>query len=91
MQAFNAAVLANVPLFQTEAILSVPEIILQPNASEIDKMTVQCIRDCVEVTKVIFFIKIYVLPESACDYNELILLYTWANINVKGKIHIALS
>ncbi|NXA30108.1 DYH10 protein, partial [Ibidorhyncha struthersii] len=51
MQAFNTAVLANVPLFQTEAILSVPEIILQPNASEIDKMTVQCIRDCVEVTK----------------------------------------
>ncbi|KAF1480795.1 Dynein heavy chain 10, axonemal, partial [Pygoscelis antarcticus] len=51
LQAFNAAVLANVPLFQTEAILSVPEIVLQPNASEIDKMTVQCIRDCVEVTK----------------------------------------
>ncbi|NWH44183.1 DYH10 protein, partial [Fregata magnificens] len=51
LQAFNAAVLANVPLFQTEAILSVSEIILQPNASEIDKMTVQCIRDCVEVTK----------------------------------------
>uniref|UniRef100_A0A8C0IJ94 Dynein heavy chain tail domain-containing protein n=1 Tax=Bubo bubo TaxID=30461 RepID=A0A8C0IJ94_BUBBB len=51
LQAFNAAVLTNVPLFQTEAILSVPEIILQPNASEIDKMTVQCIQDCVEVTK----------------------------------------
>ncbi|XP_064322361.1 dynein axonemal heavy chain 10 [Phalacrocorax carbo] len=51
LQTFNAAVLANVPLFQTEAVLSVPEIILQPNASEIDKMTVQCIRDCVEVTK----------------------------------------
>ncbi|NXI97836.1 DYH10 protein, partial [Psophia crepitans] len=51
LQGFNAAVLANVPLFQTEAVLSVPEIILQPNASEIDEMTVQCIRDCVEVTK----------------------------------------
>ncbi|NXV80428.1 DYH10 protein, partial [Atlantisia rogersi] len=51
LQAFNAAVLANVPLFQTEAVLSVPEIILQPNASEIDRMTIQCIRDCVEVTK----------------------------------------
>ncbi|KAM6051570.1 dynein axonemal heavy chain 10-like [Theristicus caerulescens] len=51
LQAFNAAVLANVPLIQTEAILSVPEIILQPNASEIDKMTAQCIQDCVEVTK----------------------------------------
>ncbi|XP_064889438.1 dynein axonemal heavy chain 10 isoform X2 [Columba livia] len=51
LQAFNAAVLANVPLFQAEAILSAPELILQPNASEIDKMTAQCIRDCVEVTK----------------------------------------
>uniref|UniRef100_A0A8B9QA73 Dynein axonemal heavy chain 10 n=1 Tax=Apteryx owenii TaxID=8824 RepID=A0A8B9QA73_APTOW len=51
LQAFNASIVANVPLFQTETILSAPEIILQPNASEIDKMTVQCIRDCVEVTK----------------------------------------
>ncbi|NWX71082.1 DYH10 protein, partial [Alca torda] len=51
LQAFNAAVLGNVPLFQTEAILSVSEIVLQPSASEIDKMAVQCIRDCVEVTK----------------------------------------
>ncbi|NXQ89466.1 DYH10 protein, partial [Nyctibius grandis] len=51
LQAFNAAVLANVPLFQTKAVLSVPEIILQPNGSEIDKMTAQCIRDCVDVTK----------------------------------------
>ncbi|NXN31871.1 DYH10 protein, partial [Nycticryphes semicollaris] len=51
LQSFNAAVLANVPLFHTEAILSVSEIVLQPNASEIDKMTVECIQDCVEVTK----------------------------------------
>ncbi|KAM9259890.1 dynein axonemal heavy chain 10 [Cariama cristata] len=51
LQAFNAAVLANVPLFQTEAILSFPEIILQPNAMEIHKMTTQCIQDCIEVTK----------------------------------------
>ncbi|NXX86539.1 DYH10 protein, partial [Urocolius indicus] len=51
LQAFHAAVLANVPLFQTEAILSVPEIILQANASEIENMTAQCIQDCVEVTK----------------------------------------
>ncbi|NWV05799.1 DYH10 protein, partial [Ptilonorhynchus violaceus] len=51
LQVFNAAVLANVPLLQIEAVLSVPEITLQPNASEIDEMTVQCIQDCVEVTK----------------------------------------
>ncbi|NXH52309.1 DYH10 protein, partial [Rhabdornis inornatus] len=51
LQAFNAAVLANVPLLQIEAVLSVREITLQPNASEIEKMTEQCIQDCVEVTK----------------------------------------
>ncbi|KAM6297937.1 dynein axonemal heavy chain 10 [Aegotheles albertisi] len=51
LQAFNAAVLANVPLLQVEAILSAPEIILQPNSSEIEKMAAQCIQECVEVTK----------------------------------------
>ncbi|NXB08037.1 DYH10 protein, partial [Cnemophilus loriae] len=51
LQVFNATVLANVPLLQIEAVLSVPEITLQPNASEIEKMTVQSIQDCVEVTK----------------------------------------
>ncbi|NWX36570.1 DYH10 protein, partial [Notiomystis cincta] len=51
LQAFNAAVLANVPLIQIEAVLSVSEITLQPNASEIEKMTEQFIQDCVEVTK----------------------------------------
>ncbi|XP_066466098.1 dynein axonemal heavy chain 10 [Tiliqua scincoides] len=51
LQSFNAAVTGNVPLFQAETILSAPEIILQPNTGEIEKMCVQCIRDCVEVTK----------------------------------------
>ncbi|NXI79191.1 DYH10 protein, partial [Rhipidura dahli] len=51
LQAFNATVLANVPLLQIEAVISVPELTLQPNASEIEKMTVQAIQDCVEITK----------------------------------------
>uniref|UniRef100_A0A670KBP0 Dynein axonemal heavy chain 10 n=1 Tax=Podarcis muralis TaxID=64176 RepID=A0A670KBP0_PODMU len=51
LQSFNAAVIRNTPLFQAETILSAPEIILQPHALEIEKMCVQCIRDCVEVTK----------------------------------------
>ncbi|KAF4798840.1 Dynein-1-alpha heavy chain, flagellar inner arm I1 complex [Turdus rufiventris] len=51
LQVFNATVLANAPLLQIEAVLSVPEITLQPNACEIEKMTVQCVQDCVEVTK----------------------------------------
>ncbi|NWT59948.1 DYH10 protein, partial [Erythrocercus mccallii] len=51
LQAFNATIVANVPLLQIEAVLSVPGITLQPNASEIEKMTAQSIQDCVEVTK----------------------------------------
>ncbi|NWR08618.1 DYH10 protein, partial [Paradoxornis webbianus] len=51
LQTFNAAIVANVPLIQIEAVLSVPEITLQPNASEIEKMILQSIQDCVEVTK----------------------------------------
>ncbi|NXG08210.1 DYH10 protein, partial [Sakesphorus luctuosus] len=51
LQAFNAAVLANVPLLQIKAVLSVPEITFEPTASETDKMTAQSIQDCLEVTK----------------------------------------
>ncbi|XP_036352277.2 dynein axonemal heavy chain 10 [Ochotona princeps] len=51
LQSFNALVLGNVPLFQTETILTAPEIILHPNANEIDKMCVHCVRSCVEMTK----------------------------------------
>ncbi|NXP87266.1 DYH10 protein, partial [Passerina amoena] len=51
LQAFNAAIVTNVPLLQIEAVLSAPEITLQPNDSEIEKMTMQSIQDCVEVTK----------------------------------------
>ncbi|NXF83053.1 DYH10 protein, partial [Sclerurus mexicanus] len=51
LQAFNAVALANVPLLQIKAVLSVPEITFQPSASEIDKMTAASIQDCVEVTK----------------------------------------
>lgn len=79
------------PLLQIEAVLSVPEITLQPNACEIEKMTLQCIQDCVEVTKVILDKDFFLFPEFACDYNELILLYAWVTINVKGEIRIALS
>ncbi|ELK26420.1 Dynein heavy chain 10, axonemal [Myotis davidii] len=51
LQAFNSLILGNVPLFQTETILTAPEIILHPNANEIDKMCVHCARNCVEVTR----------------------------------------
>ncbi|XP_006894689.1 PREDICTED: dynein heavy chain 10, axonemal [Elephantulus edwardii] len=51
LQSFNCLILGNVPLFQTETILSAPEIILHPSTTEIDKMCVHSVRNCVEVTK----------------------------------------
>ncbi|KAL0610476.1 Dynein heavy chain 10, axonemal [Plecturocebus cupreus] len=53
LQSFNSLILGNVPLFQTETILTAPEIILHPNTSEIDKMCFHCVRNCVEITKVV--------------------------------------
>uniref|UniRef100_A0A2K5ZE37 Dynein axonemal heavy chain 10 n=1 Tax=Mandrillus leucophaeus TaxID=9568 RepID=A0A2K5ZE37_MANLE len=51
LQSFNSLILGNVPLFQTETILTAPEIILHPNTNEIDKMCFHCVRNCVEITK----------------------------------------
>ncbi|CAH2295752.1 dynein heavy chain 10, axonemal [Pelobates cultripes] len=50
-QAFNTLILGNIPLFQVEAILSAPEIILNPNFNEIYKLTSQCYKGCIEATK----------------------------------------
>ncbi|XP_073442216.1 dynein axonemal heavy chain 10 [Dendrobates tinctorius] len=50
-QAFNAAIIGNIPLFQVETILSAPEIILHPNFNEIFKLIVQCYKGCLETTK----------------------------------------
>ena len=36
---------------QMETILSTPEIVLHPPGNEVYKLTVQCVRDCVETTK----------------------------------------
>uniref|UniRef100_A0A8C9QGL1 Dynein axonemal heavy chain 10 n=1 Tax=Spermophilus dauricus TaxID=99837 RepID=A0A8C9QGL1_SPEDA len=51
LQSFNSLVLGNIPLFQAETILTAPEIILHPNTNEIDKLCVNCVRNCVEITK----------------------------------------
>ncbi|XP_054568736.1 dynein axonemal heavy chain 10 [Eptesicus fuscus] len=51
LQSFNSLILGSTPLFQTETILTAPEIILHPSANEIDKMCVHCARNCVEVTR----------------------------------------
>ena len=48
MSEFNTAVTSNKPLFQIDAMLTAPEIILAPAANEIYKLTMQSVRDCVE-------------------------------------------
>ncbi|XP_027024931.2 dynein axonemal heavy chain 10 isoform X2 [Tachysurus fulvidraco] len=51
LQVFNSALLGSTPLFQIEAILSAPLIVLHPKSNEVYKMIIQCVRDCVESTK----------------------------------------
>lgn len=52
IQAFNTALMGTTPLFQIEAILATPQIALHPNSSEVYKLIIQCVGDCVEITKV---------------------------------------
>ena len=48
LKAFNAAVVTEKPLFQVETLLAPPDVVLHPAANEVYKLTLQCIRDCVE-------------------------------------------
>lgn len=45
---FSSAIKANVPLFQVESLLAPPDVVLHPQANEVYKLTLQCVRDCVE-------------------------------------------
>ncbi|XP_030074215.1 dynein axonemal heavy chain 10 [Microcaecilia unicolor] len=88
-QAFNSAVVGNVPLFQTETILSAPEIILHPNANEIYKMCVQCIRGCMESTK--NFVRwmhgtCIDCPPQHADEDELIIFSFFTEISQNPQI-----
>ncbi|XP_022608125.1 dynein heavy chain 10, axonemal [Seriola dumerili] len=51
IQNFNVTLMGSTPLFQVDAILSAPKIVLQPQSNEIYWLIMQCIRDCVESTK----------------------------------------
>ncbi|XP_015274779.1 PREDICTED: dynein heavy chain 10, axonemal [Gekko japonicus] len=89
LQSFSAAVLGNTPLFQAETILSAPEIILQPNSSEIEKMIVLSIRDCVEVTKQ--FVRwmhgtCIDCPPQHTDDDELIVVSFFSDISQNAQI-----
>lgn len=46
------ALMGSTALFQTDAILSAPKIVLQPPSNEIYWLIMQCIRDSVESTRV---------------------------------------
>ncbi|XP_071945421.1 dynein axonemal heavy chain 10-like [Antedon mediterranea] len=48
---FNTAVSSNNLIFQIEAMLSAPEIILTPAVNEIYKLSMQSVRDCVDISK----------------------------------------
>nr|XP_038946048.1 dynein axonemal heavy chain 10 isoform X3 [Rattus norvegicus] len=89
LQAFNSLILRNVPLFQAETILSAPEIILHPNANEIDKMCVHCIRGCVEVTK--YFVRwmngsCIECPPQKGEEEEIVIISFYNDISQNSQI-----
>ncbi|XP_005344424.1 dynein heavy chain 10, axonemal [Microtus ochrogaster] len=89
LQAFNSLILGNAPLFQTETILSAPEIILHPNATEIDKMCVHCTRNCVEITK--YFVRwmngsCIECPPQKGEEEEVITLSFYNDISLNPQI-----
>lgn len=51
-QAFNMALRGSTPLFQIDVILSAPKIVFQPCSNDIYRLIMQCVRECVESTKV---------------------------------------
>uniref|UniRef100_A0A9L0IQP0 Dynein axonemal heavy chain 10 n=1 Tax=Equus asinus TaxID=9793 RepID=A0A9L0IQP0_EQUAS len=89
LQSFNSLILGNVPLFQTETILTAPEIILHPNANEIDKMCVHCVRNCVEITK--HFVRwmngsCIECPPQKGEEEELVIISFYNDISLNPQI-----
>ena len=45
LQRLNKAILGGKPLFQIDVLLAMPDIVLNPSANEMFKLTLQCVRD----------------------------------------------
>ncbi|XP_072658407.1 dynein axonemal heavy chain 10 isoform X2 [Canis lupus baileyi] len=89
LQSFNSLILGNVPLFQTDTILTAPEIILHPNANEIDKMCVHCVQNCVEITK--HFVRwmngsCIECPPQKGEEEELVIISFYNDISMNPQI-----
>ncbi|XP_039327853.2 dynein axonemal heavy chain 10 isoform X2 [Saimiri boliviensis] len=89
LQSFNSLILGNVPLFQTETILTAPEIILHPNTNEIDKMCFQCVRNCVEITK--HFVRwmngsCIECPPQKGEEEEVVIINFYSDISLNPQI-----
>ncbi|ELU10552.1 hypothetical protein CAPTEDRAFT_221643 [Capitella teleta] len=54
LKTYNSAVISDKPLFQVETLLAAPDVVLHPAANEIYKLTLQCVRDCVEGCKLFY-------------------------------------
>ena len=48
LRKFEIALRTEKPLFQVETLLAPPDVVLHPQANEVYKLTLQCVRDCVE-------------------------------------------
>uniref|UniRef100_A0A452SER6 Dynein axonemal heavy chain 10 n=1 Tax=Ursus americanus TaxID=9643 RepID=A0A452SER6_URSAM len=89
LRSFNSLILGNVPLFQTDTILTAPEIIFHPNASEINKLCVHCVRNCVDITK--HFVRwmngsCIECPPQKGEEEELVIISFYNDISLNPQI-----
>ncbi|PVD32839.1 hypothetical protein C0Q70_08286 [Pomacea canaliculata] len=87
---FNNALMAEKALFQVDTLLAAPDVILHPQANEVYKLTLQCVRDAVEGTKV--FVRwmngscIETPPQKVEGEDELFVFSFFADIAVNTDI-----
>ena len=56
LKMFNQDICSDKPLFQVETLLAAPDVVLHPGANDVYKLTLTCVRDCIEgfVNKLLF-------------------------------------
>ncbi|KAL5017096.1 hypothetical protein ScPMuIL_006685 [Solemya velum] len=90
LKQFELALRTDIQLFQVETLLAAPDVVIHPQANEVYKLTLQCVRDCVEGTKL--FIRwlngscIEALPQKVEGEDEPFIFSFFSDISASPEI-----
>ena len=90
LRKFEIALRTEKPLFQVETLLAPPDVVLHPQANEVYKLTLQCVRDCVEGSKL--FVRwmngtcIETPPQKVEKEDELFVFSFFSDISVNPVV-----